>query len=213
MKKALRTRVAGVGTALGAVLVSSVFGIGCQPGTLPCDQDDDWRKVCSGEPGTSLANNGGSTGSTGSGGSAPSGSGGGGSAMGGNGGANSDPVAEKEIAGCTMWPKVKDMDKFFASRCSDGAACHNLAAFGDFKAPEIWKRLANAPAKLACVSQNTMLIDTKDYAKSLVWIRTQQDGKCSDGKSSGARMPAVPMAPLTDSETACLKGYLQALQK
>ncbi|HEY0705685.1 MAG TPA: hypothetical protein VGG33_02755, partial [Polyangia bacterium] len=162
--------------------------------------------------GVSAVNNGGSSGNGGSGAGGSSGSGGGGASnMGGMMGTTGGDMGAKAVMNCSAFPTVKDMDKFFAARCGEGITCHSGGAFGDFKAPEVWKRLVGSPSKLASPCAGSPLIDGKDYTKGLFWIRTQAEPKCPDGKAAGSRMPSAPQMALNDSEAACLKSYLQVV--
>lgn len=120
-------------------------------------------------------------------------------------------IAEKTIEGCAAYPKVKDMDRFFAMRCGTGGTCHSNTTFGNFGLPDMWKVGPETKSKLTCVG--TPLIDTTDYTKGFFWRRVQEMPTCNDGKPAGGRMPSAPMMPLTESENACLKSYLMALQK
>jgi hypothetical protein len=206
MNTALRTRLAGVGTALGAVVLSSIAWVGCQPGSLPCDQDD-WQKICEGN-GVSVATTGGS-----SGGSGGSGGGGGASNMGGNGGtAPVGDIGAKMIANCSMFATVKDMDKFFDMRCGKNATCHGAGSgFGEIHGPDFYKMAPTLKTKFACA--NTVLADTGDYKNGMLWRKIQPVPACGGSGAGLTRMPSMPDTPLTDAETKCLEGFLQALVK
>ncbi|HEY0705684.1 MAG TPA: hypothetical protein VGG33_02750 [Polyangia bacterium] len=187
-----------VGVLVGGAIVAS-----CQPGTLPCDSSPEWEAICGGSGGTS--GGGGSSGSGGGGGM-------GGTTPPGNGGMTGTGVtAATAVMNCSAFPTLGEMDKFFAMRCGEGITCHSGGAFGDFKAPEVWKRLVGSPSKLATPCTGSPLIDGKDYTKGLFWIRTQAEPKCPDGKSAGSRMPSAPQMALNDSEAACLKSFLQVV--
>jgi hypothetical protein len=143
MKKAPQSRVAGVGTAVGAVILGSVMWLGCQPGALPCEKDD-WKGICAGnDSGVSVATTGGSSGGN-NGGSSGGNTGG---SSGGTGGSGAPPAAGKPtastpVADCGMYKTLGDMDTFFEMKCgSNGAACHGSGApFGDFKGNKMWER-------------------------------------------------------------------------
>jgi hypothetical protein len=220
MKKAPQTRVAGVGTALGAVIVGSVLWFGCQPGQLPCEKDD-WKAICTT---TSNPSSGSSTGgnSGSSGGSSGSNSGGsaGGSNSGGSNGGGADampPASGGDVGGKPVkcnnadWKTVKDMDKFFLAKCGTGSACHSTAVFGDYSKPDFYKKLMDSTyvSKFDC--SGTKMADLSDPAKGVIWIKVQDMPDCGGGKSGNGRMPMPPMPALSSDEKDCLKSYLDVL--
>ena len=210
MKKAPRMRVAGVGTAVGAVVIGSMLGLGCQPGTLPCDKED-WKTICAGDGGVTPANGG----STGSGGSSPTGGSGGGGGGAPDGGSSGGVTAATTITGCTAYPTLGDMDKFFGMRCGINASCHGAATFGNFKMANFWMMAMTAKAKVVC--PGTPLADPADYTKGAIWLKTQATPMCADGTAAGGPMPMTEAgkdpAPLTADEKTCLTGFLKALLK
>jgi hypothetical protein len=209
MKKAPRKRVAGIGTAMGAVIFLGSMGLGCQPGTLPCDKPE-WKSICESDGGgvTSSGGSSGSGGTTGGmGGSSGSGGGSGTPDAGGGG-----VTAATPIMNCSDFKTVGDMDKFFGMRCGEGATCHPTTAaatFGDLKSPDVFKRIVTK-SSLTCTG--VKLADTSDYTKGLIWAKTEAMPKCPGGTSAaGAQMPSMPMMPLSATEKTCLENYLKAL--
>jgi hypothetical protein len=206
--------VAGVGTALGAVVLSSVVWLGCQPGQLPCDKDD-WKAICTttSNPGSGSSSGGSTGGSNGSGGS----SGSGGSTGGSNGGNDAAPPASNDIGSKTVkcnnadWKTVKDMDKFFLAKCGTGSACHSSAVFGDYSKPEFYKKLTDSTyvSKFDC--SGSKMADLSDPTKGVIWIKVQDMPDCGGGKSGNGRMPMPPMPALSSDEKDCLKSYLDVL--
>jgi hypothetical protein len=217
MKKAPRNRVAGMGTAVGAVILfGTVIGLGCAPGALPCDppKDDDWKKICAMTPGTGAVGGTNTGGSSGSGGGTPPGSGG--MAMADAGGTGG--LAAKEVPNCADYKTVGDMEtKFFAMRCGEGAACHAaMSPFGDLKGSGMSTRMLDKPATLNCLTpMPAKWIDKADYMKSLMLVKGMDMPKCpqDNTKMAGARMPSAPMMPLSAAETNCLKSYLEVVTK
>lgn len=203
MKKAPRKKVAGVGTAMGAVIFGSLL-FACAPGALPCDKDDEWKGICKGvdDGGITPSGTGGSNNQTGG----NSGSGGAGGGMGGNNGGA--PNAETPVADCSKWSTVGAMDMFFANKCgSGGALCHAAkAVWGDFLAPEFYKRGPTIKTVLGCIG--TPLVDTTDHTKSAIFMKINGDTKC------GTKMPpeaAMAMQKIDESEKTCIINYLKAL--
>jgi hypothetical protein len=217
MKKAPQTRVAGVGTAVGAVILGSVLWLGCQPGALPCEKDD-WKGVCAG--GDALPGAGGSsnTGGSSNGGNAGGNTGG---SSGSTGGASGDAgmpatgdLGSKAVASCANWKTVKDMDKFFASKCGNMAACHNNAmVFGDYTSADFYKKLTDSSfiTKFDCIG--VPMADMSDPTKGAFWGKIQNPPTCSaSGKMPGPAMPLAPTAmPLTADEKTCLENYLKVI--
>jgi hypothetical protein len=220
MKKAPQTRVAGVGTALGAVIVGSVmwFG-GCQPGQLPCDKDD-WKAICTT---TSNPSSGSSTGgnSGNSGGSSGSNSGGsaGGSNSGGSNGGNADamppatggkPNADTKVEGCGDYKTLGQMDTFFEKKCGSGTACHQAnSVFGEFKGNKMWERGQTTKTKFDCMG--TLLIDPSDATKGAFFLKINGDAKCGGAPLKMPPPNATPDQQLSGDEKTCLENYLKAI--
>jgi hypothetical protein len=213
---------------MGAVVfLGSMVGLGCQPGSLPCDKDNEWKAICASDGGGGVTSTGGSGGgntggSSGSGGGTSSGGtgGSGGGMDAGSGGGGGGSVSESTaVPGCDAFKTVGEMEsKFFAMRCGKGAACHEgaTAAFGDLKTTPIYKRLLDTPVKLNCTSPSpAKWIDKGDYMKSLIIAKTTDMPKCPNDttKGAGLRMPSTPEMVLSDSEATCLKNYLMVITK
>ena len=207
MKKAPRKKVAGVGTALGAVVLGSVMWLGCQPGTLPCDKDPEWKGLCAGsDSGVSVV--------TGTGGSSPSGSGGSG---GGNTGTGGMPAAQAKIsettavADCGMYKTLGDMDMFFEMKCgSGGSLCHGAGApFGDFKGNKLWDRGTTTKTKFACMG--TPLIDPMDSSKGAFYAKINGEMRCGGMMGKMPPTNAMPAQMITADEKKCLESYLKTI--
>jgi hypothetical protein len=203
MKDTHQIRVAGVGTAIGAVIFGALLSSSCAPGKLPCDKDEAWMAVCN-EPGEGQGGNGGGGGGMGG---APSG-------MGGQAGGI---TAETVVMGCDAFNTVGKMDQFFAMRCGPegGATCHptTMTIWQDMKSPEVWKRLADKPSKYACAGGK--LIDIENWENSVVWRKVKAPVMCPSGGMPFNVMPDKTMPPMPDvlkaDELACLEGYLKAI--
>ena len=199
--------VAGVGTAVGAVIFASVL-LGCAPGKLPCD-DPAWKEVCESDGGGGVVNGGAPGGSGGMSGN----SGGMGGSSGGMGGGAG--ISASTTINCSEYPTIGDMDKFFAMRCGAAAACHAMAIpWTDMKAPEVWKRLADKNSTVSC--KDAKLIDTKTWSNSVILAKTKTPVACPPGGSNpGLPMPPANMmpmmAPLSAAETTCLENYLKKI--
>jgi hypothetical protein len=210
MKKAPQTRVAGVGTAVGAVILGSVMWLGCQPGTLPCEKED-WKGICA----QSSAGAGGSTPSGNTGGSTGGTQGGstGGASGGGNDAAPPADNMGARVVNCSNanWKTVKDMDKFFVAKCGTGNVCHVSAAFGDYTQPEFYKKLLDKSyvSKFDCTG--SPMADMGDTTKGVIWIKVQDNPDCGGGKSGNGRMPMPPMPALSADEKSCLESYLKVI--
>jgi hypothetical protein len=201
MKDTHQFRVAGVGTAIGAVMFGVLLA-SCAPGKLPCDKDEAWMAVCN-EPGEG----------------GQGGGGGGGGGMGGSAGGLSEATA---VANCAAYPTLGKMDEFFLARCGVGeGTCHSgvgAMIWKDLKMPKVWERLSTGTAsKAAAACATAQIIDTAAWDKSVIWLITRDPkGTCPDPTKTIARtMPpqdATPKLPLlTADESTCLENYLKAI--
>ncbi len=214
MNKAPQKRVAGVGTAVGAVIVGSILWIGCAPGALPCSKNQEWMDICKNVDGGGSAEGGtggGNPATGGGGGNATGGSGGGGGGMGGGGGGGGGVTASTTVPNCDAYKTAKDMDKFFTMRCASPAGCHDTAVAGNYKVENLWMVLPTMNAKSSC--RESPLVDTADHAKSLLWLKVQDMPKCPNGSSGGLKMPFGTQMALSDSEKTCLENFLKLYKK
>src|SRR5688572_21013736 len=154
--------VAGVGTAMGAVLFAGLL-LSCQPGKLPCD-DPAWKEVCESDGGpVVVAGNGGN-------------SGGQGGNSGGQGGGGGGVTAATTID-CSAYPTLGDMDKFFAMRCGAASNCHTMPMpWTDMRTAGIFERLKNQPTQFAC--KPAKLIDGTTWTNSMIWVKTKGMPTC-----------------------------------
>ena len=210
MKQTHQFRVAGVGTAIGAVMIGSLW-LACQPGTLPCDNPTpEWKDVCAlpDDPPPP----------SGTGGvSGMSGGGGGGAGM---SGTPMPPTKDTPIPGCAKYPTLGKMDEFFATRCGSDGACHTTpgaAVWKDLKMPDIWDRMRTVKSSVDC--GGAAMIDTTAWDKSLLWVITRSPkAPCPNGGMIIRLMP--PQEPanvmpkealLSADENTCLEGFLKVL--
>lgn len=201
MKKAPQTRVAGGGTAVGAVIFGSMVLLGCQPGTLPCEKDD-WKGICAGNDAgiNTTAASGGTSGS-------PSGSGG-------AGGMVTTPKmisATTPVADCGTYKTLGDMDMFFEMKCGGGgSACHGAnAPFGDFKGNSMWDRGRTTKTKFACMG--TLLIDPADASKGAFFAKINGETRCGGMMGKMPPLNAMPAQMITADEKKCLETYLNTI--
>jgi hypothetical protein len=195
-------RVAGVGTAIGAVIFGALLASSCAPGKLPCDKDDEWRAVCA-IPGEGQGGNGGGGGM----GGAPG--------MGGATGA----VSAATTIDCAAFPTLGDMDQFFSARCGLDNACHNEVgglAWKDLKKPGVWERMQMPTATFICAPGK--LIDKADWTKSVLWTATRSPKTtCPTGMIARLMPPqeganiTPPQPILTAQENTCLENFLKAI--
>jgi hypothetical protein len=208
MKKAPRKKVAGVGTALGAVVLGSIMWLGCQPGVLPCDKDPEWKGICAGGdalPPPNPATTGGSGGSPNSG-------------TGGSPGTGGMPMTgakmineTTQVADCGQYKTLGDMDMFFEVKCgSGGNLCHGTGApFGDFKGNKMWERGTTTKTKFACMG--TFLIDPADETKGAFWAKLNAEMRC--GGMLGKMPPSNAMMAqmISADEKKCLENYFKKI--
>ena len=208
-RNATRTLAArGAGLVVASLLIA-----GCQPGTLPCDKDPEWAAICKGD--ASVTGGGGGSGSGGS-----SGSGGGTQNSGGSGGGGGGTTAKADtpLDNCSKYKTVGGMDEFFAMRCATSGSCHDAAGGGawtNFKMPDVWMRLKDAPAKFSC--KGDPIIDTKAWDKSAAWRKTRMPAPVMCA-GTGLGMSVMPppliepkMMELTSEENACLESFLKKM--
>jgi hypothetical protein len=205
--------VAGVGTAVGAVILSMGLLSGCAPGTI-CDKDE-YAEQCKtgGANGTGTGGTGGSN--SGTGGTNPSAMGGttGGTLGGGTGGSGAGG-GSKAVANCAMAATVAEVEtKILAPKCAE-AGCHvpNGAFKPDLKSAESFARLLDKPVEyVATKCKDDVYVKKSDPMKSY-FLSTVKDAmpKCSDGRMGGLRMP-FGKPPLSDAEITCIEGYVRAL--
>jgi hypothetical protein len=214
MKKAPQTRVAGVGTAVGAVILGSVMWLGCQPGQLPCEKDD-WKAIC-----TTTSNMGQGSSSGGTGGSSGGNTGGttGGSTGGSSGGADAGtppatggkPTADTKVDGCGNYKTLGEMDTFFEMKCGTGTACHNTGSvFGEFKGNKMWERGTTTKTKFDC--KDTLLIDPSEAAKGAFFMKINADAKCGGVPLKMPPPNATADQMISGAEKTCLENYLKAI--
>lgn len=205
MKDTHQIRVAGVGTAIGAVIFGALIA-SCAPGKLPCDKDEQWRMVCDAED----VGQGGSGGGGGGQGGA-SGMGGGPSGM---GGAPSGEVTAATEIDCAAYPTVGKMDDFFAMRCGVNATCHqNPVPWSDFKSADVFKRMLDIAPKASCTGGGK-LIDKANWANSVVLLKTKTPVMCPPGATTpGTIMPPPNLPPMMDplspAELTCLENFVK----
>jgi hypothetical protein len=198
MKHASQQRTAGVGMAVGALIFGSTLWISCQPGELPCDQNDQWRALCDQPAGAptppppAAPPPGGQPAPTGS------------------------VSAATPIMNCTQWPTLGDMDKFFANRCGVNATCHAaMSPWTDMQKTGVWERFKTEKAKITC--SGSQLVNTANWRESVIWIKTQTPATCPGGAPGGQTMPPQmlyepKMMALTPAELTCLEGFLKAIK-
>jgi hypothetical protein len=203
MKHASQQRTAGVGMAVGALVIGSTFWLSCQPGELPCEQNDQWRALCDPQG----AGGSGGTPSPGPTGGAPP-------------AAPAALSATTPIMNCAQWPTLGDMDKFFANRCGVNATCHASGApWTDMQKQGVWQRFttdATSKAKVSC--SGAPLANTGNWRESVIWTKTQTPASCPTGGGGSAGLTMPPqmlyepkMALLSAAELTCLEGFLKAL--
>jgi hypothetical protein len=198
-----------------AVLVVGVWVLAaCQAGELPCTKDDEWKAICAG----SKASGGTGGGAAGSGGGGGGGSGGAMADAGGTGGKPAGTLSkDTPIANCAAYPTVGKMDDFFSMRCGVNATCHGAGApWTAMAGADVWMALKDAMPKIDC--RMDKVVDSGDWAKSLVWVKTRSPGPpaCpTPGGVAGVLMPPADLPPkmpvLTADENTCLQGFLKAI--
>ena len=213
MKKAPQTRVAGVGTAVGAVILGSVMWLGCQPGQLPCEKDD-WKAIC-----TTTSNMGQGSSSGGTGGSSGGNTGGSsGGSTGGSSGADAaappatggKPNADTEVKGCGDYKTLGQMDMFFEKKCGSGTACHQAnSVFGEFKGNKMWERGQTTKTKFDCMG--TLLIDPTEAGKGAFFLKINGDAKCGGPLLKMPPPSAPPDQQISGDEKTCLENYLKVI--
>jgi hypothetical protein len=205
MKHASQQRTAGVGMAVGALIFGTVLWSSCQPGELPCNEEQ-WKGICEQAAG-------------GAGGSAAPPS----QPAPGAGGATGAPPppaaaisASTPVMDCAMWPTLGDMDKFFLMRCGVNATCHGTGAlWTDMQKQGAWERFKTDKAKVSCMGGQ--LANTANWRDSVLWTKTQSPAACPGGSgSAGLTMPPQmtyePKLPvLSPAESKCLEGFLKAI--
>jgi hypothetical protein len=207
MKRAhLNWMVAGVGTAVGAVMLGS-FLAACAPGTL-CDKPGYEDECLTGGSGGGTGGSGGSTGGS-AGGST------GGSAGGSTGGSAGGGVGPgMPVANCVMAPTVGEVEtKIIAVKCGE-TACHvPMGVFKpDLKTAGSWARLLDKVVEYSATKcKDDVYIKKSDPLKSY-FLSSVKDAmpKCSDGRMGGVRMP-FGKPPLSAEEITCIEGYVKAL--
>ena len=206
MKQNHQFRVAGVGTAIGAVMLGGLLFAACAPGKLPCEKDE-WKEVCA-LPDDRPSGQGGS---------------GGGGGGGGSGGSGGDVMAaglnDNTAIECADFPTLKKMDDWFGMRCGVNTSCHATGApWSDLKKEKVWERLSTAggleeKAKVSCAGGK--LIDTETWSNSVIYAKSKMPVVCPSGGTPGLQMPpaALPpmMAPLSAGEIACLESFLKVI--
>jgi len=222
MKQAPRNKAAILGTAVGAVIIGSSILLSCQPGELPCE-DDEWQELC---------NSGGSSGNTGGGGG-PGGMGGTGGGMAGMGGSGGAVTRDTIVPNCAEYSTVGAMDGFFEKRCGVNVLCHeNAIPWTDLSQENLWEKLMDKSPASACAKDKAgqvlpdKLIDSGSWNKSVLFLKaTMEPPACSDsGANAGTIMPPPPAVqaslpedqrqdPLTADEKTCLENYLKAVTK
>jgi hypothetical protein len=172
------TRAAGVGLAIGAVVMVTGAWISCSPGELNCD-----KVTC---PNGSGGSGGGEAGSGGGGGSA---------AAGGSGGGGGTAPSECDSLGVKTPTDFET--KFIVAKCST-SMCHGpTSAFfpkGLSQQSMIRSLLVGKKGQLYC--KNDYYINKTDPSKSFVLAKISADGDmvtCPSGGAGGLRMPnAMP---------------------
>jgi hypothetical protein len=204
---AVRASRSGIVGGTAAALAAGMVWSGCQPPSLPCNKDETWKSICAGDL------DGGQP--KGGGGSATGGGGGMGSGGAGGAGMPDAPPAypgdNTPVAECPKYPTVGEMDTFFQTRCSSSACHFSQQAFGDYKSPHVWERVATMKTIIAC--PGTAFADPGgDPSKSVMWFKVQEMPTCADGKPAGARMPQPPAMLLDDAEKKCFQNFIKALK-
>jgi hypothetical protein len=212
MKKAPQTRVAGVGTAVGAVILGSVMWLGCQPGQLPCDKDD-WKAICTTTSNMSSGSStGGGTGSNtgGTSGGSTGGSNGGGADAAAPPAAGGKPNADTKVEGCGDYKTLGQMDTFFEKKCGSGTVCHQAnSVFGEFKGNKMWERGQTTKTKFDCMG--TLLIDPSEAGKGAFFLKINGDAKCGGVPLKMPPPTATADQQLSGDEKTCLENYLKAI--
>jgi hypothetical protein len=206
MKHASQQRTAGGGMAVGVLIFGSVFWLSCQPGELPCDQDQ-WQAICAGQTA------GGAGGSTTP---PPAAAPGGGGAAPPSAAPPAAVTATTAVMDCAMWPTLGDMDKFFLMRCGVSASCHGTGAlWTDMQKQGVWERFKTDKAKVSCMG--SQLANPTSWSDSVIWRKTQSPAMCPGGSgSAGLTMPPQmtyepKMPALSQAELKCLEGFLKAI--
>jgi hypothetical protein len=219
MKRAHLTRVvAGVGTAVGAVIVTGMATLlaGCAPGTI-CDKDEYAAQCLTGGTtgGSQSSGTGGSSGGVpGTGGmpNAMAGTGGG-AGVGGSGGAVPSGGPE-----CKLWKTKQEVaEKLVVAKCGmPGGMCHANVfppkfATGD----EAVTVMLDKQPTLYCRSDK--LINKADPGKSYIVTKvrgTMATVACPTGSASGgAKMPFMPQPALSADEADCLEWWAYEVSK
>ena len=201
----------GIGLLLFGCTAAAVVVQGCQPGKL-CDKDE-YTELCE-NPQL------GGTGGGGTGGGGTGGGGAGGNRDGGGMEVLKTVTRDTPVADCpTEFNTVGKMDNFFAMRCGpDGSSCHLPAfdiAWRDFKTADVWMRMAD-PATRTTVCAGSRIIDSRNWANSLMLAKVKDPVACPPGSSGapGLRMPPANMAPMMEplnaAELKCLENFVRA---
>ncbi len=210
-------RMVGGVAVLGLVFASATLIFSCAPGNLDCVS---LGKLCT-DPAMPDDDGGAGTGAAGTGGKAGAGAagsagGGGTGGMAGTGGTGVTASAATVVTGCTRFPTLGDMDKFFGMRCGTTSACHGTGApWSDLKMPDVWKRMLNAAPKLTCVA-SAKIIDKTTPANSLLLVKAKQaTPMCQGGGEAGTQMPPpgntmMIATPLPADELDCLTAFVNA---
>lgn len=103
-------------------------------------------------------------------------------------------------------------------KCGTQSGCHTTAVPfpPDFKAPGVWRRLLDVPAKNLCKASK--YIDSADPAKSFIvakikGAKSAELGCPRGGGAAGAGGTTMPftMDPLPADEIACVEAYAWAV--
>jgi hypothetical protein len=209
MKRAHHTgMVAGVGTAVGAVILSLGLLAGCAPGTI-CDKDEYAQQCMTGGAGGGTGGTGGSnSGTGGTGGSMGPSMGTGGSA-GGTGGTPPKPT-------CTLWQTKDEVaTNLVMKKCSDPTGCHAMTFQPFFKNPtEAVTAMLDKIPNMYCKSDK--LINKMDPSKSFIVAKvraTAMNVTCPSGGPGGLKMPFTPQPALNPAEMDCLEWWAHEVSK
>jgi len=159
-------------------------------------------------------------------GSLPDGFAGAGGGAGGAGGSGPPPTVTENtpVANCSKFTTLGLADAWFTMRCGFNGACHgNGAPWTDMTQAPLWMKLQNKKPIVACSGGSAKLIDTTDWMKSYLFIKTSQMAPAcpSGGIAPGTIMPppdamqALPAgvahaAPLAADELTCVAQFAQA---
>ncbi len=191
----------------GLLLVTWIGSGSCQPGSLPCSRNDEWRQICADGGGAAEGGSGGNT--AGSGGSTGGTSGAGGTGGNATGGMPGTAVtASTLIPDCDAYKTAKDMDRFFDMRCSSNPGCHQPGAVhGDMKTENLFMRATTTTTNFAC--KGSPWIDKADHTKGMLWSKIQEMPKCPSGSGGFGKMPMAPQMALSAAERTCLENFIK----